>query len=65
MRCLSGHIGCLVIATARSDKTLEELAAQGLSTAQLDVTDKESIASCKQTVEKMTGGKLDILVNNA
>lgn len=42
-----------------------DLAAMGMSTAQLDVTDKDSIAACKAEVAKMTGGRLDILVNNA
>ena len=41
------------------------MAAQGLSTAQLDVTSQESIAACKAEVEKLTNGRLDILVNNA
>lgn len=31
----------------------------------LEVTDSSSISSCVATVEKKTGGKLDVLVNNA
>jgi len=57
--------GCHVIATARNPDVLKDLAAQGLSTAQLDVTNQESIAACKAEVEKLTNGRLDILVNNA
>lgn len=32
---------------------------------QLDVTNETSIVACKDEVVKLTGGKLDILVNNA
>ncbi|KXX82829.1 NADPH-dependent 1-acyldihydroxyacetone phosphate reductase [Madurella mycetomatis] len=32
---------------------------------ELDVTAPETIARCKETVEKRTGGTLDVLVNNA
>lgn len=41
------------------------MADMGMSTVELDVTNKESIAACHQKVDKITGGKLDILVNNA
>jgi NAD(P)-dependent dehydrogenase (short-subunit alcohol dehydrogenase family) len=37
----------------------------GMSTLQLDVTSKDSIDAAKVEVEKLTGGYLDILVNNA
>jgi len=37
----------------------------GMSTLALDVTNSESIVSAKTEVEQLTGGKLDILVNNA
>jgi NAD(P)-dependent dehydrogenase (short-subunit alcohol dehydrogenase family) len=36
-----------------------------MSIAQLDVTSPDSIAACKKEVEKMTDGRIDILVNNA
>lgn len=36
-----------------------------MSTLGLEVTSKESIAEARMQVEKLTGGKLDILVNNA
>jgi NADP-dependent 3-hydroxy acid dehydrogenase YdfG len=57
--------GLHVFATARRPEVLADLAAMGMSTLPLDVTDEESIKECHSTVAKMTGGKLDILVNNA
>ncbi|KAM4063046.1 short chain dehydrogenase [Hirsutella rhossiliensis] len=57
--------GCHVIATARRLEVIKGLEAQGLSILALDVTSKESVASCKAAVTKLTGGQLDILVNNA
>jgi 1-acylglycerone phosphate reductase len=44
---------------------LKDLEAKGVTTLPLDVTSKQSIAECKTEVEKLTGGRLDILVNNA
>ncbi|KAF7970420.1 hypothetical protein HWV62_24159 [Athelia sp. TMB] len=41
------------------------LAAAGITTLVLDVTDADSIARVKEEVTKITGGTLDILVNNA
>lgn len=37
----------------------------GMSTLALDVTNAESIKTCHSEVAKITGGTLDILVNNA
>lgn len=37
----------------------------GLETFELDVTKAESIALAYAQVERLTGGKLDVLVNNA
>lgn len=54
-----------MIATARSEAMLQDLAKQGFQAEQLDVTDQESIAACKERVDKSAGGKLDILINNA
>ncbi|KAK8038705.1 short chain dehydrogenase/reductase [Apiospora rasikravindrae] len=57
---------CLrVIATARNVDVLSDLAQQGMDALPLDVTNKESIASCHEAVGKLTGEQLDILVNNA
>ncbi|KAI1382821.1 NAD(P)-binding protein [Hypoxylon trugodes] len=64
--CLEYHRrGLHVIATARRIEVLSELAALGMSTLALDVTDAESIKKCHGEVEELTNGKLDILVNNA
>lgn len=41
------------------------MGAVGMSTVALDVTNAESIKACHDEVAKITGGKLDILVNNA
>jgi 1-acylglycerone phosphate reductase len=54
-----------VIATARNPAVLEEMAKLGMTTLALDVTNAESIKSCHHAVSALTGGKLDILVNNA
>jgi 1-acylglycerone phosphate reductase len=54
-----------VIATARNPAVLSEMAALGMSTLALDVTDEASIKACRDAVSTLTGGKLDILVNNA
>ncbi|KAL2754750.1 hypothetical protein ACRALDRAFT_2042628 [Sodiomyces alcalophilus JCM 7366] len=57
--------GLHVIATARRPEVLEDLANEGMSTFELDVTKADSIAACKKQVTELTGGRLDILVNNA
>ena len=44
---------------------MAELAAEGIETLQLDVTDAESIQELRKTISVKTGGKLDILVHNA
>ena len=44
---------------------LKDLEAVGVSVVALDVTSKESISACREKVETLTGGRLDILVNNA
>ncbi|KAM3511567.1 hypothetical protein MY11210_004785 [Beauveria gryllotalpidicola] len=54
-----------VIATPRRAEVLEELAAMGMSAVSLDVTSSASIEKCKAQVAEITGGTLDILVNNA
>jgi len=57
--------GLRVIASARSRDTLTDLEEIGISTVSLEVTSAESREAARQEVEKLTGGKLDILVNNA
>lgn len=54
-----------VFATARSTKSLSRLEAKGIEILPLDVTSVESIAALKAEITKRTGGKLDILFNNA
>lgn len=41
------------------------MADMGMTTLTLDVTKEDSIKACHDEVAKITGGKLDILVNNA
>ena len=57
--------GLHVIATARNKEVLKELEGMGMSTLSLDVTNLEDIETARKDVEALTGGKLDILVNNA
>src|SRR5688500_3343031 len=60
-----GLAGVHVIATARRLEVLRELTQLGMTTLELDVTKQESIEKCKRQVVDLTGGRLDILVNNA
>ncbi|KAK5996602.1 Short-chain dehydrogenase virD [Cladobotryum mycophilum] len=57
--------GCHVIATARKASALQSLTDLGMSAISLEVTNPESIAACKAEVETITGGRLDVLINNA
>ncbi|EWZ38700.1 hypothetical protein FOZG_10246 [Fusarium oxysporum Fo47] len=57
--------GFRVFATARSLKTLSNLAEAGIEILTLDVTQPESIAAVKSQIASRTGGSLDILFNNA
>lgn len=54
-----------VFATARSLSALDGLQEKGIEILTLDVTKAESIAALKKEVESRTGGKLDMLFNNA
>ncbi|KAF7587412.1 hypothetical protein BBP40_007252 [Aspergillus hancockii] len=54
-----------VFATARSTGSLLSLDEKGIETFPLDVTNTESIAALRDEIAKRTGGKLDILFNNA
>jgi len=56
--------GCVAYATARKPETLAALAAQGIHTLALDVTDAASIKAAVSTVEAQHGA-VDVLVNNA
>ncbi|KAH6686887.1 short chain dehydrogenase [Plectosphaerella plurivora] len=57
--------GFHVIATARRPEVMADLREAGMTVIPLDVTDSKSIASCKEEVRQVTGGRLDVLVNNA
>ncbi|KAH7113392.1 short-chain dehydrogenase/reductase, partial [Dactylonectria macrodidyma] len=57
--------GHRVFATARSVSALESLAVLGINSIRLDVIAKDSIEAAVEEVTKITGGRLDILVNNA
>lgn len=54
-----------MFAAYRRASTVAALAALGIETIELDVTIAESIAAAKALVAGMTGGRLDVLVNNA
>ncbi|KAJ3993544.1 NAD-P-binding protein [Lentinula boryana] len=54
-----------VFATARRLESMSELQKLGITTLKLDVTRIESICEVRDQVNLMTGGALDILVNNA
>jgi 1-acylglycerone phosphate reductase len=62
---MRGVAGLHVIATARNKDVLKDLEGMGMSTLSLDVTSPEDIENARKEVEQLTGGKLDILVNNA
>lgn len=53
------------IATARRLEAMSNLTAAGITTIILDVADLGSVERAKDEVVKLTGGTLDILVNNA
>lgn len=44
---------------------LRELESMGMSAVQLDVTNQDSLNRAKHDVAQITGGRLDVLVNNA
>jgi 1-acylglycerone phosphate reductase len=44
---------------------IKDLEGPGMSCFPLEVTDPKSIKECMQKVSELTGGRLDILVNNA
>ncbi|WP_412539303.1 oxidoreductase [Longispora sp. K20-0274] len=58
------RLGHRVYATARRPETLADLAAEGIATLALDVTDEDSMAAAVAKVEA-DGGPVGILVNNA
>lgn len=59
---LRGH---RVFATCRKPADVARLTAEGLESLYLDVTEPESIKKALRTIAQQTGGRLDVLINNA
>ena len=57
--------GDRVFATARNPSKMASLKTVGIETLQLDVVSEQSIQACVRQVSSLTGGSLDVLVNNA
>jgi 1-acylglycerone phosphate reductase len=62
---MENNTGCHVIVTARNISLIQHMQGPSVSVLELDVTKPSSIAECKEKVTELTGGKLDILINNA
>ncbi|KAL2867459.1 short chain dehydrogenase [Aspergillus lucknowensis] len=54
-----------VIATLLPHEDDKHLVSEGVHVTRTDVTKDESVEDLKNTVHKITGGRLDILINNA
>ena len=54
-----------MIATSRRLETMSALEAAGIETIELDVSKVDEIAKVRDQVQELTGGRLDVLVNNA
>ena len=64
--CLAFHeAGWRVFAIARNLAKLRNVTEAGIETLQLDTLSEDSIKECVSAVEKLTGGSLDMLLNNA
>ncbi|KFY59835.1 hypothetical protein V496_05519 [Pseudogymnoascus sp. VKM F-4515 (FW-2607)] len=59
------NAGLRVFATARDAAQLEDLAALGIETFSFDVTAQADRVRIRETLERVAGGGLDVLVNNA
>jgi NAD(P)-dependent dehydrogenase (short-subunit alcohol dehydrogenase family) len=57
--------GLRVIATARNPAKIAHFKALGIETLLLDVLSAQSISDCVSAVSDLTGGSLDILINNS
>jgi NAD(P)-dependent dehydrogenase (short-subunit alcohol dehydrogenase family) len=57
--------GFQVFATARTDEDLSKIRALGIEAVYMEMTDHNSIETALSTVLSKTGGRLDILFNNA
>ena len=74
--CSDGGLGCAlaiafhkagwrVFATARNTSKLTQAQSSGIETLQLDTVSDSSISSAVSHVQTLTGGSLDMLLNNA
>ncbi|KAK5947552.1 hypothetical protein PMZ80_001705 [Knufia obscura] len=54
-----------VVATARDLSKLGDTRAAGIEELELDIVSKDSVSACAQKLEALTGGHLDLLINNA
>ena len=54
-----------MFAAARRLETVAELVDQGMEAVRLDVTSSEDVKRAAEEVREKTGGRLDVLVNNA
>jgi len=59
------HLGWRVFPSVRTISKAQHLADMGMEIVQLDVNDADSVKAAVETVSAATGGKLDILLNNA
>lgn len=59
------NAGYRVFATARSPSKMFTLKASGIETLSLDVLSESSLSACVSEVQKLTGGSLNVLLNNA
>ncbi|KAI1771741.1 hypothetical protein F4818DRAFT_428916 [Hypoxylon cercidicola] len=57
--------GIHAIATVLPQESSAHLSEAGITFFQLDVTDEKSVQALKASVEKLTGGRLDVLINCA
>jgi 1-acylglycerone phosphate reductase len=57
--------GFRVFATARKTDTISDLAALGIETLSLEITDEKSIQALHDEVASRTNNSLDYLFNNA
>jgi 1-acylglycerone phosphate reductase len=59
------HKGYRVFATARKLEAMAALSSAGIECFAMDVTDTPSLEAIKEQVGQLTGGTLNVLVNNA
>lgn len=57
--------GFYVFATARDTSKISDIDSKNAELLELDVTVSSTIERCRDIVSRRTGGRLDVLVNNA